>query len=115
MPQKEMKYLLTSKNPEGIGAIHTEAICHMAYATALDSLGMSGYLKKEQIKSFSVKKTELKREDNEISLDIRIPVKRDLNMYELMEKTQKEVRQSFADFLSINIKHINLIIDQVVV
>lgn len=115
MPQKELKYILTAKNPEGIGVIHEQAICHMAYATALDALGMSDYLTSEQIRKFAAKKTEFTRNETGICLDVRIPVRRDINMFDVMSKAQKDIEQSFSDFLSIKIQNINLIVDQVVV
>ena len=115
MSQKELKYVLISENPDGVGVIHTQAICHIAYATALESLGVANLLDSAQIRKFAAKKTLLHRDVDGATLDVHIPVKRDLNMYELMEKAQKDISQSLSDFLSIEIKHINLIVDQVVV
>lgn len=111
----EVKYILITEHKEGIGAIHKEAICHMAYATALDSLGVSSSLTSEQIRKYSPKKTILTEVDGELEIEVKIPIKRDLNVYDLMQKAQKDIKQNFENFLSININKINLVVDQVVI
>lgn len=111
--KKEEKYILIAEKNEGIGAIHQEALCHIAYATALDALGVSEYLTNEQIRKFTSKKTTLSYEGDEIALEVKVPIKRDLNTFDLIKTAQKEIQQNFADFLSIKIDKINLVVDQV--
>ncbi|MGL5042845.1 MAG: hypothetical protein ACRC6X_07115 [Culicoidibacterales bacterium] len=111
--QKEVKYVLCSENTEGIGVIHKEAICHIAYATALDALGVSSFLTNEQIRKFTNKKTNFSKFIDGIDIEVHIPIKRDLNAYHLMEKAQKEIQQNFSDLLGIKVRKIDLVIDQV--
>jgi len=110
----EIKYILISEHKEGIGAIHKEAICHLAYATALDSLGVSSYLTGEQIRKYSPKKTILTHNDDELEIEIKVPIKRDLNAYDLMQQAQQDVKQNFENFLSLSVDKVNIVVDQVV-
>ena len=111
--QKEVKYILRAENPEGVGVIHKEALCHIAYATALDALCVSTFLTNDQIRKFTVKKTNFSRHEDGIDIEVHVPIKRDLNAYHLLEKAQKEIQQNFSDFLAIKVRKINIVIDQV--
>jgi len=115
MSQKnETKYFLITKHPEGIGAMHKQALNHMAYATALDALGVSKHLTAEQITKFASKKTTLKHENDQLEFEIKVPIRRDLNAYDLVLQAQADVQQRFAEFLAINVAKVNIIVDQVV-
>ena len=111
----ELKYVLVTENKIGMGAIHKEAICHLAYATALDSLGVSSYLTSDQIRKYSPKKTTLKYVDEQLEIEVKVPIKRDLNVYELIQKAQEDIHQNFENFLSLEVNKINIIVDQVVI
>jgi len=115
MSQKnESKYFLIAQHPEGIGAIHKQALNHMAYATALDALGVSGHFSAEQITKYASKKASLKYEDDQIEFVVRVPIRRDLNAYELVLQAQADVRQRFSEFLAMDVTKVNIIVDQVV-
>jgi uncharacterized alkaline shock family protein YloU len=111
--KNESKYFLIAENSEGIGAIHRQALNHMAYATALDALGVSSYLTSDQITKYASKKTTLKYNGQEIEFEISVPIRRDLNAYDLVLQAQTDVRQRFAEFLSMDVTKVNIIIDQV--
>jgi|GEM_PF-2622036 Protein of unknown function (DUF322). len=114
--KNEIKYIQITESSEGVGSVHKEALCHIAYITALDTLGLASNLSNEQIRKFTSKKTVLLHDPltNELELAVHIPVKRDLNIYNLMKKAQKEIKQNFEDLLAIKIDKVDLIVDQVI-
>lgn len=111
--QKEIKYILCSEDGQGNGYIHREAICHIAYATALDILDVASFVGNDQIRKLTSKKTKLSYSPEGIDLTINIPIKKGTDIYTLIEKAQEEIKEKFLDFLSIHVRKVNLIVDQV--